>query len=308
MDYFLYNGKISDDNVLGFMKLIKSEQCSEEVTFVLCTNGGDPNASFKMGQYLQLKYKKIIFFLPGKCKSAGTLLAISGHKIVFTPYGELGPLDVQIAMPDELFRKQSGLNLNAALAELQSQTIEEFVGLMFTIISNSRGTISFTTASQISCEFVSSKYKPIYARIDPEEVGSRVRSMNIGYEYANTLDGVSKNLRPGAAKNLSHGYPSHEFVISLSEAKRLFKNVDFANEVQQELAELLGLECRIPSDDSPNDPCLINLRTYEGKIQNKEKFTKIRELLKREQSNTNDESENPDASGRKPGSRKRESK
>ena len=169
VDYFLFNGKIDDDRVLEFMEYVDthSDEKSDSVTFFLCTYGGDANAAFKMGQYIQSRYKRITCVIPGKCKSAGALLAIAASELKFMPYGELGPLDVQLAMSDEvIFRMQSGLNLNAAFSALENHTSSEFHKLMEQIIAKSRGAISFGLASQISREMVASKFSHVYARID----------------------------------------------------------------------------------------------------------------------------------------------
>lgn len=68
-----------------------------------------------MGRFLQEQYESITIFVPSLCKSAGTLLAMAGHELVLTDFGELGPLDVQLSHKNEPFQQRSGLVFKASL-------------------------------------------------------------------------------------------------------------------------------------------------------------------------------------------------
>ena len=46
---------------------------------------------------------KTAYFIPRRCKSAGTLLLIGATSLIISDRGELGPLDVQLSKPDEIF-------------------------------------------------------------------------------------------------------------------------------------------------------------------------------------------------------------
>ena len=91
----------------------------------LVTYGGDPHAAFKITRYIQDNYDHFTLFVPGFCKSAGTLFAIAANEIVFAPFGELGPLDVQMAKPDQ-FQFDSGLVIGESLDTLERRAAETF--------------------------------------------------------------------------------------------------------------------------------------------------------------------------------------
>lgn len=107
-DVFLYNGTVTRANILSVMEEIRKNKRRSKMFFVMVTYGGDPHAAFKIARYVQDHYEQLTLFVPGFCKSAGTLFAVAANEIVFAPFGELGPLDVQMAKPDQ-FQFDSGL-------------------------------------------------------------------------------------------------------------------------------------------------------------------------------------------------------
>ena len=246
MDFFLYSGDIQRGQDLKFIKFVSENKASDELTLILCTPGGAPDAAYKIGRYLQTRYEKVKVFVPGFCKSAGTLLAISADELIFSPYGELGPLDIQMAKADDLGGLESGLNISEAFLTLEKRAKDTFHDLVIEITGNSGGIISFQTASHSASEIVSSLFGPIFARIDPEEVGSRARAMRIGEDYGNRLNFKFKNLQPGALDLLSQSYTSHGFVIDKQEAEMLFKRVREASDVEKQIVEQVGDACRLP--------------------------------------------------------------
>lgn len=277
MDVFLYNGAIERGTDLDFIDFVSKNKSNDTLELIIVTPGGSPDAAYKIGKYIQSLYKKIIIYVPGFCKSAGTLLAISGDEIVFSPYGELGPLDVQMMRQDNIAGLESGLNISEAFISLERRARDTFHDLISEIVTGSGGVVSFHTASHSASEVVSALYGPIFARIDPEEVGSRARAMRIGEDYGKRLNGRFQNLKANALSMLSQTYSSHGFVIDREEASALFERVREANEVEKKLVETMGRACRFPN--SGRRPQLENLT---------KKFEEIEQSLK---------VENPDGKG-----------
>ncbi|MCF6199816.1 MAG: hypothetical protein L3J67_10565 [Hyphomicrobiaceae bacterium] len=182
-DWFIYNGAIERGRDLEFINLVCEKHASENCVLLLVTSGGDPDAAYKMGRYLQSKYETFSVLIPGFCKSAGTLLAIGANELIFTPYGELGPLDIQMAKSDQIAGMESGLNISEAFRALEERARQTYHRLTIEIINSSDGIVSFQTASHAAIEILSSLYGPIFSSIDPEEVGSRSRAMRIGEDY-----------------------------------------------------------------------------------------------------------------------------
>src|ERR1700685_1428950 len=145
-DLYLYNGTIRDEAVNHFIKTLLSHKAKQPfASLILTTYGGDPDAGFRMARALQRYYKGIRLFVVGPCKSAGTLIAIGARELIFGPFGELGPLDIQLARPDEMVLQSSGLDHLTAFALVQNQVFEAFEDYMLQIVRKSQGAISNKT-------------------------------------------------------------------------------------------------------------------------------------------------------------------
>ena len=227
-DYILYAGEISRngyDQICGVHNGELPETGNQKAVLILSTLGGDPDAAFRISRSLHHHYPGgLTVFIPGLCKSAGTLIAIGASQIWMCDRGELGPLDVQLAKPDELFGRSSGLDLPQAIENLQTQAIRTFRESLLDIRMG--GKLSTSMAAKISTELTTGLFQPIFGQIDPTKVGETQRAMLIGYDYGERLNNKFKNLKAGALQKLTTGYPSHSFVIDRKEARDLFKDVD----------------------------------------------------------------------------------
>jgi hypothetical protein len=274
-DFFLYNGPLERGADLEFIELVGHAQQrtnSENCSLLLVTPGGNPDAAFKIGRYLQERYSQLSVVVPGLCKSAGTLLAMAAHELVYTPYGELGPLDVQMSKEDKLLGLESGLNTSEAFRALEQRATETFHKIWQDLLGMSNGVVSFQTASACATQMVGALFGPIFARIDAEEVGSRSRAMRIGEDYGMRLSLGSNNVKERALERLARSYPSHSFVIDFLEAQVLFNRVRMANEEEAQMIASLGLQARHPGNhiefrelDLPQQPESSSDDKYEEK-------------------------------------------
>lgn len=248
-DVFLYNGPIERGQDLRFIEFVAENKQHDELLLLIVTPGGSPDAAYKMAKYIQSRYSNFACFIPGLCKSAGTLLAIGANELVFAPYGELGPLDVQLTKTDDLLGQESGLNISEAFRTVEDRAKRTFHALIGEIIQSSGGVVSFQTASHCASEIVASLYGPIFGRIDPEEVGSRARAMRLGEDYGVRLNQKYTNLRDSALERLSQSYSSHGFVIDAEESCALFERVRMAEPSEQWLVQALGANARFPGQE-----------------------------------------------------------
>lgn len=249
MDVFLYSGGMRRGYDLRFIEYVSRHKKHDEALLVLTSFGGDPDAAYKIGKYLQSRYADFRVLVPGMCKSAGTLLAIAANEVVFMPYGELGPLDIQLAKTDHIAGLESGLSILQAVDTLQAHAKDTFHNLVQEIVSSTGGVVSFHTASHSAAEMVSSLYGPIFSKIDPEEVGSRTRSMQIAAAYGQRLNLKFSNLKPDALDMLAQTYPSHSFVIDLEEAENILHRVRPANESEKKLVQGIRRGARFPDPE-----------------------------------------------------------
>ena len=257
-DVYFYNGEIGRRYDLEFIRTMYSAKASKSCKLLVVTNGGDPDAAYKMARYAQESYERVTILVSGLCKSAGTLMAIGGHEVAFSRYGELGPLDVQTFKEDKISGLQSGLNISEALQALEHRASITYNHTIDDILKSSGGILSFPTAAKAATDLVAALYQPIFAQIDPEDVGNRTRSMRIAIDYGERLNAFSQNLKSDALKRLAEYYSSHSFVIDMVEAMALFHNVREANEHELELVESLGISARmeVRNTGQPTIKCL----------------------------------------------------
>lgn len=271
-DYFLYSGEIKTKDCFRFIDLVEETKRSSDVALVLSTNGGDPDAAFKMGKCLQLRYDDVSIFVPGICKSAGTLLAIAANKLVFSLcYGELGPLDIQVTRKDGALGQESGLIIHEAFYFLEKRSAKLLHSSVPEIIDATEGRVSLQTASDFASRFSSSLFGPLLARIDPKEIGERSRSMRVAEEYGRRLNYKFENLEFNSPLEsnlyvlhfLMWACPSHEFVIDVDEASALFKRVRITNELEENIIK----KYRLPER---GEPLIGNITDEFQEIENKE--------------------------------------
>jgi hypothetical protein len=247
-DVILYNGGIDHDSADEIIKLAKRPHRRKNVVLLLTTRGGNADAGFRLARGLQTHYTKFTVYIYGRCKSAGTLVAVGADEVILSDYGEFGPLDVQLGKQDELFENTSGLDINQALISLNQRAFEFFRGMWVDIRYGTRGQISTKFAAEIASSLSVGVYGRIYEQIEPNQLGMVERAMRIAIRYGERL--AKKNLKKGALEKLATGYPSHSFVIDLIEAQTLFEKVRAPTNDEENLGECIS---HLTRDQQGND-------------------------------------------------------
>jgi hypothetical protein len=223
-NFYFYLGPIERAGYAAISDLLEAQhRKSDTAILILSTYGGDPDAAFRIARALHHHYENFKILLPDVCKSAGTLVCIGADELIFGDRAELGPLDVQIAKPNELYGSMSGLDITQALLSLQDQTISGFRRFLVEITTGAG--LSTKMASDIATKLVEGYVAPISAKIDPVTLGEHHRAIQIAYAYGKRLEETSHSLHPGALIKLVTDYPAHGFVIDRKEARSLFKLV-----------------------------------------------------------------------------------
>jgi len=204
------------------------------VLLVIHTHGGSADVAYRIARCLQRKYEHFLMYVNACSKSAGTLLAVGADELIIPDHGQLGPLDVQLAKPDELGEMSSGLTLWIALNSLQEKAFALWEHFFLTIKQRSGGQITSKSASEIAASITGSLFTPIYAQVEPSRLGEVDRAVRISSEYG---DRIARNLKEGALERLVADYPSHEFVIDREEARDLFERVREPTEDELALAD-----------------------------------------------------------------------
>lgn len=249
-DIFLFSAAVSNhtaDRLIQAAREIPKRQ--KNAGLILTTYGGDADAGFRIMRFLQRKYEKITLFVFGYCKRAGTLMALGADEIVMSDFGEFGPLDVQVFKSDELYRRESGLDIQQALDVIGSQAFTMFQDYFIQLMESSQGVISTKTAADIANSMAVQLLAPITGQIDPLRLGEMNRVMQIAQDYGQRLScksPVGQGMSEVVAK-LSSEYHAHGFVIDYTEAQQLFhQKLREPTEIESLLEDLLLAVVRAP--------------------------------------------------------------
>jgi hypothetical protein len=244
-DLLLYNAPMSNigaDQLIIKVNSIRDRQ--KRASLVLTTNGGNPDAAYRIARHLQKQYEELVLYVFGYCKSAGTLLALGADKIVMSDFGELGPLDMQVNKRDDLVYRSSGLDIQQALDVITSKGFAVFEEYLIGLIDDTQGAISTQTAASIASSMAVQLLSPISQQVDPLHLGEMHRVMRIGFEYGERLStrlgtrGLTQE-RKDAIIKLTSDYPSHGFVLDYDEAKNLLDNVHKPGPLECKLEEFM---------------------------------------------------------------------
>lgn len=70
---------------------------------ILETPGGSGETAEDIVRAVRAKYKDVAVIIPGRAKSAGTIIALSANDILMEPTSSLGPIDAQMAWQGKVF-------------------------------------------------------------------------------------------------------------------------------------------------------------------------------------------------------------
>ena len=207
----------------------------------MITPGGDADAAYLIGRCLQRHYETVTLFITGRCKGAGTLVATAANRLVFSEFGELGPLDVQLSKQNHALERESRQDVNAALKQLARSSRAMFEEVTLAIEQSSGGRMTFKASAEMSCDLVGRLFGNVFSQIDPIRIGDALRTATVAREYGERLAGGSWNLQtPDSLELLVTSHSNHGFVIDREEAQSIFKNVTEAKEGFADLLEALG--------------------------------------------------------------------
>ena len=238
-DLLLFSGPIDDNSCDKLRELVLEGNGNSCVSLFLTTFGGDLHAAYRMVRCLQGSYKDIRLLIVGRCKSAGTLVAVGSNSLAFGSYGELGPLDAQISKPDELLFHQSGLDVLQAFEIITANGWEKFTSY---VVELGRAGLSTRSASHIAAELAGRFTQPVAEQIDPLRLAEATRTVQVATHYGERLN--RGNLKTNALRQLVNEYSSHSFVVDRTEAEGLFNRVHSLDDTEQEILELLSEEVK----------------------------------------------------------------
>jgi len=212
------------------------------------SSGGDIHAAYNLGLLMRrFATEELNFTIPRWAKSAATLLACAGNRILMTPVAEMGPIDPQITQMNPLesrLEQFSPLYIEATLELIRG----EF----------KKGEKELATGLLERLQF-------------PLTLGGFKKSLSIGSEYLRRLlktrmfhRQAKDELIESIGTALVEGYSDHGFCIDVNEAREIGLIVE----------ELQGEELTLVWD-------IYKLGKKKENLERAEKEKQMREILKR---------------------------
>ena len=260
-DLYLYSGPITGDGANQLISAILLHGSRRpKAGVILTTYGGSPDAAYRIARFVQDNYSQFRLLIAGPCKSSGTLVATGADELAFSITGEIGPLDIQLAKPDEIGNLSSGLDALRAYTDLSDYCYNTFERYLLETLNRSQGLISTKTAAEFACNLIAHLVPPIASQIDPYRLAEVGRAMSVAMDYGYRLD--RGNLRLFGLDRLVNRYPSHGFVIDAKEATEIFHNTEAMTSEEYDVVIAIGTDASWPS----NKPLVRDLVAESKKL------------------------------------------
>lgn len=206
---------------------------SDEVDFIINSPGGIPDEAYRIIRTLRKSFDNVNIIVPFWAKSAATLLALGGTKIVMDEFGEFGPLDAQMGKVRD---DSPDLDWESALNDEQSVQIIEYhfktmyESMFLQIYEHDRINISKNELSKQLMDNLSRFYEPLLKQIDPYRLGDKRRTLDIGAHYAQRILAIYGQLKSAEEiKSVTDffvdGCPDHGYVIDYDLLSLFLPNV-----------------------------------------------------------------------------------
>jgi hypothetical protein len=189
---------------------IQAKTDARKLLLLVSSPGGLVQSSYKVARALRKKFKEIIVFVPHIAAIGGTLLALTGNKIVMGMMSQLSPLDPQAKIEDGVVSANSIVDAH------------QFVTRLF---------------DDVTVEDAPYSYKALADKCDGIDIRDALASLSLMEEYIREIVddcGYSKEECKKISKKIVRGFKTHDEVINIDKAKKLGLHVVSHNEFPDE--------------------------------------------------------------------------
>jgi hypothetical protein len=180
------------EDVIGILK----ENGAEKILLLLNSFGGGVTSSYKIARMLRDSFDDITVFVPNISASGGTLIALTGNRIVMGDMSNLSPLDVQVT------RNRTLVSVNAMLRSFNAMNA------------------FFKNKHETDAPY---PWVAMANKIDPVEFQEWVDISNCMEQHAREILSHPKSSLKSKTEDiirwLSTGCPNHSYAITFQEAK-----------------------------------------------------------------------------------------
>ncbi|WP_458244897.1 hypothetical protein [Streptomyces sp. MAI_2237] len=219
-----------------------------ELNVLLESPGGSLDSAYSSALYLAQYAKTVRVFVPGRAKSASTLVALGANELYLSPFGELGPLDTQISDPRNPASRVSALDCYQSVDYVRSFGIRTLQLVLPELIKQTDGKVAVETLLKTASDYTLGMVQPMLGSVTALHFGGWGRSLKIGEFYARRLlrmhaDEVDDKRVDEIASRLVFDYTHHLFPIDHHEARRIHLPVRMMDEVVYDKAVAVIEKC-----------------------------------------------------------------
>lgn len=239
---FLYFGDIKPQNLVSTRKQLFEAPIEKEIDVILHSPGGSPADAYRLIRVFRERYNIVNIIVPFWAKSAATLFALGGSRLVLGEFGELGPIDPQIKKDDE--NDPSGgwvpaLNVQSSLSQIEERAKQQVLETFTKLRSLEEGNTEITKIgrrqlAEILFEYASKFYAPLLSKIEAIELGTMARYLDIGRMYAKRIlkqyTKTEQNKVEALLDFLVYECPDHGYVIDYQILKQYLPHIQKTNE------------------------------------------------------------------------------
>lgn len=193
---------------------------------LLDSPGGNLDSAYTTMLYLNEYAAKVNIYVPARAKSASTLLAVGADQVFLSAFGELGPLDTQIADPRNPANTVSALDCYQSVDYVRDFGFRTITTVLPQLIEATERRIAVDELLGVASTFALGAISPMLHSVTALDFGGWGRSLRIGELYARKLllaktkDNDSARI-DRIAFRLVYGYTHHLFPIDYHEAQRI---------------------------------------------------------------------------------------
>ena len=208
---------IGSDAIDLFVEHLDKIGPTEKISLILYTSGGNVSAAWNLVNLLLMFCDDFEVIVPGKCRSAGTLVSLGANRVVMTKQATLGPIDPSIQHPlGPSFPEADPM----ARAEVSVEAVEGYLDA----IRQCKAGEQFEGQALVS----------LSQQVHPLVLGEIFRSRQQIRDLAKRLLQRHKKDEPEKIKKiidfLCSESGSHDYTINRREAKKLGLNIEKCSE------------------------------------------------------------------------------
>ncbi|HXS77729.1 MAG TPA: hypothetical protein VN753_16225 [Terracidiphilus sp.] len=213
-------GSICQSDVASLYALLRNIGSIDRLSLFVKSDGGSGQASLRMVNLLRRYVKHLTVLAPLECQSAATMLALGADKILMGPLAHLSAVDTSLT------HDLSPIDRDNDRVSVSNDELLRVIRLW----------------TEQAKDSTTNPYAALFPYVHPLVIGAVDRSSALSTRICEEILSYHMQDQERAreiSNNLNSGYPSHNYPITLREAKRIGLNVEsMEDSVNAQLFEL----------------------------------------------------------------------